>query len=404
MAFEHYLSYGSTDQLTARTLTDFYDGLLVPGTVAAFQADGTKGFVLTLSAAHQKPYIIDPRFPLFQNRLSTPKKSHVSLATVLGDPSLVSEHSAPTADEFDDARCQVIARSWVEFNAGYTTVSSKHFAKYAKRLGREIAPTNSQVPRLILAPYVMSSGIDDGWWDVSERLYAHTIAAAQAIPTDIGVFRVVAAKSTAALEQLLTQPAASEPGVFIWVDNLHELESSVEDLVRYGRAIRGAKERGLGTWALYGGYFSVVMGQFGLAGSSHGIGYGESRQWKELPSSGPPPARFYLPRVHRYVATDLAEFLWNEAPELVNSAVYSGSPAALDYHDLMAHSVRCRQTEINDCDGLSPAVIAQRLRQTNREFSEALNTLSIPSALRRKAIDAHIHLPQWADAIDAIAR
>lgn len=403
MAFEHYLSYGSTDQLTARTLTDFYDGLLVPGTVAAFQADGTKGFVLTLSAAHQKPYIIDPRFPLFQNRLSTPKKSHVSLATVLGDPSLVDENAAPTADQFDVARCQTIARSWVEFNVGYTSVSSKHFAKYAKRLGREIAPTNSQLPRLILAPYVMSSGSDDGWWEVSDRLYTETVAAARGARTNIDVFRVVAAKSAAALEELLTKPSAAEPGVFIWVDNLHELDSSVEDLVRYGRAIREANERGLGTWALYGGYFSVVMGRFGLAGSSHGIGYGESRQWKELPSSGPPPARFYLPRVHRYVATDLAEFLWNEAPELVNSPVYSGSPAALDYHDLMAHSVKCRQAEINDCENLSAEAISQSLRQTNYEFSEALNTLTIPSALRRKAIDAHIHLPQWASAIDAIA-
>jgi hypothetical protein len=69
MPFEHYLSYGSTDQLTARNLTDIYDGLLIPGTVAAFQAEGTRGFVLTLSAAKSKDYIIDPRFPLFQNRL-----------------------------------------------------------------------------------------------------------------------------------------------------------------------------------------------------------------------------------------------------------------------------------------------------------------------------------------------
>jgi hypothetical protein len=185
----------------------------------------------------------------------------------------------------------------------------------------------------------MADNAEDEWWDVSNRLYAFTVAAAEQSPVDLGVFRVVAAKSTTALAELLTK--VEERSVFIWVDNLSELDSSCGELIRYGSAIRSANDRGLGTWALYGGYFSVVIGRFGLVGSSHGIGYGEYRQWKELPSSGPPPARFYLPRVHRYVAIELAEFLWNEAPELINSAVYDGSPAALDYHDLMAHSVRC---------------------------------------------------------------
>ena len=399
MPFEHYLSYGSTDQLTARNLTDYYDGLLIPGTVAAFQAEGTKGFVLTLSAAKSKDYIIDPRFPLFQNRLPNAKKSHNSLANVLGDDSLVSD-STPHPDEFDDERCRVIARSWVSFNTGYTTVSSKHFAKYAKRLGREIAPTNSRLPRLILAPYAMASGTDDEWWDVSDRLFNHTVTAAAESSTGLQVHRVVAAKSTAALNELLQ--LVDGPGVFVWVDNLNELDSSPNDLISYGRTIRESNDRNVGTWALYGGYFSVVMGRFGLVGSSHGIGYGEYRQWKELPSSGPPPARFYLPRVHRYVSTDLAEFLWSEAPELVNSPVYSGSPAALDYHDLMAHSVRCRQAEIDESSDMTPTQISESLRETDEEFRLTLNTLTLPSALRRRAIDSHAHLPMWADVIDAI--
>ena len=39
--FSHYLSYGAADQHTVRELRGFYDGLLVPGTVAAFQREGT---------------------------------------------------------------------------------------------------------------------------------------------------------------------------------------------------------------------------------------------------------------------------------------------------------------------------------------------------------------------------
>src|SRR2546430_165765 len=97
-SFAHYLSYGATDQQTARELTGFYDGLLVPGTVAAFQADGTRGFVLTLSALRRTRYVIDPRFPLFQQRLGAPKKSHESLALLFGVPDLVLRTADPTAE------------------------------------------------------------------------------------------------------------------------------------------------------------------------------------------------------------------------------------------------------------------------------------------------------------------
>jgi hypothetical protein len=82
--FNHYLSYGSTDQQTMRELSGLYDGLLVPGTIAAFQAEGTKGFVLSLSARSGEPYVIDSRFPLFQGALPKAKKSHIMLAAILG--------------------------------------------------------------------------------------------------------------------------------------------------------------------------------------------------------------------------------------------------------------------------------------------------------------------------------
>ena len=65
--FEHYLTYGATDQQTVRRLPGQFTGLMIPGTVAAFQREGTGGFALTLSATEaQTPYVIDPRFPLFQ--------------------------------------------------------------------------------------------------------------------------------------------------------------------------------------------------------------------------------------------------------------------------------------------------------------------------------------------------
>ena len=84
-AFSHFVGYGSTDQKTLRGSIGCYDGILVPATIAAFQQQGTGGFVLTLSAAKPSaPFVIDPRFPLFQQRLDEPKTVALGLGRAIG--------------------------------------------------------------------------------------------------------------------------------------------------------------------------------------------------------------------------------------------------------------------------------------------------------------------------------
>ena len=102
-----------------RELAGDYGGLLVPGTVAAFRREGTGGFVLTLSATSQAPeYAIDPRFPLFQQALSSPKKSHLALAELFGVPDLIRTRP-PTPDDFTEAVIRTVASNWAEFDGGY---------------------------------------------------------------------------------------------------------------------------------------------------------------------------------------------------------------------------------------------------------------------------------------------
>ena len=314
-AFAHYLSYGASDQQTARALTDQYDGLLVPGTVAAFQTAGTKGFVLTLSARQEGPstrYVIDPRFPLFQQGLSKPKKSHQSLAELLGDPSLV-DSSNPSAEDFDDDRVEAIAESWVQFNTGYTELTAKQFDKYAQRLDEVVVPIDATLPEAILAPYFMADGTSDEFWDVSSRLWQATQSAA--VGTGLPVYRVIAAKEPHVLVDLLDAEPSGR--VALWVDAIDEFQVDgvgMQRLTAYARAVRHGSAAGKQMFALYGGYFAVMLGSLGLSGASHGIGYGEQRAYIELPNSGPPPARYYLPIAHKYVSQDLAEYFESACP------------------------------------------------------------------------------------------
>ena len=170
--FSQYLTYGATDQKSVRELTGAYDGLIVPGTVAAFQREGTGGFVLSLSATPDSPpYVIDPRFPLFQQSLEDPKKSHEALAELLGAPNLVRADE-PVPSDFTDELIQRIAQKWVEFNTSYESRQAAKFKKYADRLDEAVDEDQAKGPSAIIAPYLVSQNED--WWDVSKQLMAAT--------------------------------------------------------------------------------------------------------------------------------------------------------------------------------------------------------------------------------------
>jgi hypothetical protein len=405
--FDQYLSYGAADQQTARELTGDYDGLLVPGTVAAFQADGTKGFVLTLSAsaAGAPKYVIDPRFPLFHQALSKPKKSHIALAEILGDANLVSGFDFDP-ENFDDVRLESIASHWVRFNLGYTELNSKHFDKYAARLGEAVVPDNVSLPEAVLPPYLMADSTDDPRWGVSAELWRITQAKLAAGGADVPGYRVIASERASALDELLT--AAPEQRVVIWVDNLNELQvdhAGMDRLTAYGRAIRNAAVAGKSMFALYGGYFAVTLNSVGLNGCSHGVGFGENRAYIELPNSGPPPARYYLPIVHKYISQDLAQYLSLYAPALLDcdcGECLLGPPGDLDYHSLMKHSVHARAAEIRGAVGKTPEDLAQELTDSAGFIARTLSSVAFPKNLDRQAQTLFNHLDPWAACLRAI--
>lgn len=398
--FAHYLAYGATDQETFREVRSSYTGVLVPATIAAFQRQGTGGFVLSLSATPEAPpYMIDPRFPLFQQALPSPKRSHTALASLVGDPSLVVSGQEPLPESFPDDRIAEIARRWVEFNGAYGAVEIREFTKYAQRLGEDLTPDQAHGPEYILAPYFACESPGDPWWGRSVRFFEVTRDAGGSVP----VLRVVCATDGAALQPLLT--ALHEPEqLVVWVSNLDEHRAPADELAAYRWAITGAVEMGHEPFGLYGGFFSVLMGMTGLTGASHGVGFGEHRNWRELPSSGAPPARYYLRRAHRYVPQDLAQALHAVSPDLTECPCEHCAgrpPAALDYHELMKHSVRCRAEEIAQWSPLTISSSADHLETAHEELSLQITSAALAPRIRARADEAIEHLPRWVEALRA---
>ena len=388
----HFVSYSASDQVTVRELTEHYDGILVPGTVATFQREGTAGFVLTLSARGiSPPYVIDPRFPLFQQALPTAKPSHTALAVVLGDRALVREDQ-PSPEEFGADRINRIAEAWVNFNLGYRREQSARFEKYADRLGETLSISDASAPQRILAPYFCVTGTADPWHEKSVALYEATTSAAKG---NINVTRVLSAQSADGLGEL--KGDGQRDDVCIWVSGLSELEAEPHDLAAYATAIRlihGSQRR---TFALYGGFFAVMLSAVGLGGHSHGIGYGEHREWGELPRSGAPRARYYLPTVHRYAQQDDAQSLWLYDPALVADGPIA-PPIEMGYHDLMLHSVKARAREIGIFGPLSLEETIERLDLEYREFIRRLE-ISNDRVLLRIGVRLSDHIPRWLKAL-----
>lgn len=402
--FQHYLSYGSTDQQTVRELSEYFDGLIVPGTIAAFQAEGTKGFVLSLSARSNDPYVIDSRFPLFQNILPAPKKSHTMLADVLGAPELINRHTTPTPRDLTGGLIKTIANSWIDFNVGFEDVQMKTFDKYAARLKEPVLPQNRQDPAFILPPYTMVRTSGDGWSDISNRLWDASLEYARAKGISSKLRRVIAASTAATWGSLAS--TVDDRELVAWVSGLDEFKvSSESELVAYGRALQACMGRNQRVFALYGGFLSVLFSRHGLSGSSHGIGFGEYRDWVELPSSGAPPARYYVPRLHRYIGVDIAEMIWREHPELIEcecSECSGLSPSAMDYHALMQHSVRVRSTEIEKWLDLPTREVIQELMSDSDRFRSAIRELPAPPKVIRRAEDSCAHLAMWARVMDIL--
>jgi hypothetical protein len=400
--FSHYLSYGATDQQTVRQLAGSFDGLLVPGTVASFQREGTGGFVLSLSAATAgTEYVIDPRFPLFQQGLTNPKKSHTALAEILGRPDLVRA-TDPSPDDFDSDLIETVARSWTDFNGGYQQQAGGKFAKYAERLGEPVELPNAKGPRYILPPYLVTNGPRDPWWTKSQELFEAT---RRHVNDDDRCVRVVAAASPNALSMLLETMGIER--VVVWVNALDELRRSHDELAEYGRAIADFSRKSGRAFALYGGFFGVLLQNVGLSGLSHGIGFGESRAWIELPESGPPPARYYLPQLHRYVQPDEATQLLFADERLANCDCEDCGgepPIALDYRALMSHSVRCRASEIASWSGLSGSQAVERLGRETILYDDVLHASGLSQIIISRTERQMRHLFEWRQALELIGQ
>lgn len=406
----HCLAYGNSDQASFRDLEvrECFDILTVPSTIASYYADATAAFVLSSGLK----YMIEPRTPLFQGVLREPRASHYTLASAMGNTvSAYVDKNRETreginfpVDFYSDSVCAEVVASMVNFQRKYggraKDVGTK-LDRYRELLKKatgssRIVGLNDETrgPTYVLCPYFAVQSFSDAWWNVMGRIWN----AAQQLDNPAGILPVVAMSSVSALQRAIESvPDSLSSRVFFWIPGFDERSASSDRLYELRRAVSDLSPAHE-LMNLYGGYFSILLGKFGLDGFNNGLGYSESREWPTLDSTGAAPARYYVRRLHAYVSQATATaIVETDGAFACDCSVCEGKrlPEDLSYHELKKHFALARAWEIEQSEKTVLGDLCSVLRDTAERCKRL--RLNLPSNLRVPTG----HLSRWADALES---
>jgi hypothetical protein len=409
---KHFLGYGNSDQVSFRdpAVQASFDYMTVPGTIAAYYQDATAAFVLSSNLS----YVIDPRTPLYQGVLASPRASHYSLSEWLG-PSVAAHLSSVGKGEqvtldpgfFTDHVVQEMTDSVIDHQRSYAnraTGVEQRIDRYRKLLATaqnraaEDVPRKTSPPAFVLAPYFAARNVEhDPWWGVTKAVWRR--CASLANPG--GISAVVALASPSLLIPAMAQvPESLSSTRFFWITDFDERRVPIEDLVALWRAVELAAKPDRRLVNMYGGFFSVCLQKAGLWGFNNGLGYSESRAWPELTSTGAAPPRYYIRDLHAYAPPAVAQLLVEadrsfECPCDVceESRAAGSSIVGMSYHALKQHFALSRSWECQLVSESTGTMISDHLRHSRARYREVVQLL--PPRVR-----IHVnHLLTWADTI-----
>jgi hypothetical protein len=408
---KHFLAYGNSDQASFReaAIQRCFDIVTVPGTIAAYYPDATAAFVLS----SELEYIIDPRTPLFQGVIDSPRASHVALAAYCGEavgrrvpPGVEGPVEFPP-DLYDASAVAAMVRDVIALQRTYpdrvgslTDKVSRYKRLLAEARGDVFLDTpleHGRAPAYVLLPYFAMSSPDDEWGEVNRRIWASAVSTG--VKCD-ALSPVVAVTAMRVLGSALDAvPSGLADTIFFWVAGFDERAAPRSDLVLAWRTIEAFSTRGRRLVNLYGGFFSICLGLAGLFGFNNGLGYSESREWPELSATGAAPARYYLPRLHRFTSAVAAQTIVDIEPALRCSCTVceSGRPLiSLSYRELKRHFALVRRQELELVANSSAAAVARELRSDAATVEQTLRP-----KLPRGFLPDTLYLGRWASVLES---
>jgi hypothetical protein len=92
-------------------------------------------------------------------------------------------------------------------------------------------------------------------------------------------------------------PKTKAEGVWLWFSQFDERSAKKEELGNF-RKLVSTLSTSMKVYNLHGGYFSLALSLYGLAGIAHGVGYGEQKDVVPVIGQSTPTVRYYLPPLY----------------------------------------------------------------------------------------------------------
>jgi hypothetical protein len=288
----------------------FFTEVVVNANLLEATAGATAFFLISLA----KPYVIDPitysfgqdPYYLMNTARGDLKRTFRALSERFGDPVLACLNSGRPVRPDDFSHPSTIQ--------GF----SERVIRYlSNRLGEALVaneaflePVQQEVPPArLIAPYFFNDATL-AWLHVNRDLAEASLYAAPD-PHQLWVAISFDSLLLDRREEIERLVEAYEPlpcgGFLLWPSDFDETRATAGQITGLRWLVQSLCTRARSATMMYGGYFSALLSDEGMAGTSHGVGYGEKRDIVPVVGGGIPPAKYYLPPIHDRI--DISEIL-----------------------------------------------------------------------------------------------
>lgn len=304
---------------------DLFDALILNANLV----EGTPAACLSLvEALTDKPYVIDPVSHAFalpptylQSTKANKRTGEITVSTKRTFSRLGTRYGEPFAgavgrraivpEDMDDA---TVRRRAVENVLVYQRDRLEEARPESGPLRVSTEPIR---PAVLVAPYFFVD-YPETWLSTNLAMMNDAVALEMGLPiyAVLAIDRSFLQERDRLVELAKGYCKTKVDGFFIWVSDLPEATIGRQELRNLIGLVEILCADARPIYNLYGGYLSVLLSAFGMAGLSHGVCYGEHRNILPVLGGGVPPARYYLPPLHQaFVFPDAQSILRNLSTE-----------------------------------------------------------------------------------------
>ena len=360
-------------------LLRFYDGFIVAANLLENTPKATASLVHSFSHKTKSnvPYYIDPMTYVFgcyvdnQGRLRDDldwiksekkikggtifdfKSSYKSMSEKFGGPFEIStrnpreRHSAIQPTTFSSPQeIENTCRNILDYQENYVkTVLESSLGKEMLELFRDTTP----LPAAVYAPYFyVEPSRASEWLELNLKFMTSAVGMGCKSPIH-GVLCIDASSllDSAFLKKIIDGVAATKVnGIWLWISKLNEDNQKDAQLGEKLFSLKNVVQRlseSMTVYNMHGGYFSMLLSKFGMAGISHGVGYGEQKDVVPVIGQAIPTVRYYLPDLHRRLGVTQIKLYFNQL----------GISKPEDFHRMICDCVICKgivKEDVGDFD------------------------------------------------------